>query len=70
MPGPSGERCKTCYFFEVSVMPDRRISRADAPVYYGRCHRTPPTPEHPAGEWATTSDADWCGEHKPRKAAT
>lgn len=78
MPGPKGEECRKCYYWEFWVDdPD------DESQDIGSCHRYPPSiPYEEDNEWKnqpTSPSIDawvgcnsragyWCGEFKPRDA--
>lgn len=80
MPGPQGEQCKTCYFWEKEE------------DYPGECKRSAPQPALEAllskilyperdhididiafadllAGWPVTDEDAWCGEFKPREGA-
>jgi len=62
MPGPSGERCDGCYFWE------RWGDENGVPTEDGICFRMPPG-DNGDGEplRPVTDQVDWCGEFKPKK---
>lgn len=56
-------QCQTCVFWR-----RRPVCHGDE-AFLGSCHRYPPTPlwegDEGKGDWhASTSEDDWCGEHK------
>jgi hypothetical protein len=62
MPGPSGEKCEDCYYWEPSL-------DQDDPPLEGECHRNPPSikGKEPDFYFFLLIDAlEWCGEFRAK----
>lgn len=64
-PGPKGEACKSCYFFEEVSKEDRRLFGYTTVTDLGLCHFGPPQ----GGSHINTTRADhWCSHFKDRQS--